>query len=72
MELLPEDTGPDGALIRHFDTIVQCLAAVKKATSGDVVAVRATAGEVLLIKAPPTSQPAQPPSPESPAPEETQ
>ena len=31
---------------------------MKKATSGDVVAVRAAAGEVLLIKAPPTSQPA--------------
>ena len=46
LELFPEDKGPDGALIRHFDSIAQCLAAV----------TRATTGEVLTVKAPPPSQ----------------
>ena len=41
-KLLPEDKGPDGALLRHFDSIAQCLAAVKKATAGEVSAARAT------------------------------
>ena len=58
LELRPDDKGPDTALVRHFETIVQCLADVKQATAGEAIRTRTQAGEELRVKAPRTSQPA--------------